>query len=1321
LIFLEQFTTPLRRQIKMDTDDNTIGFDVISKSSFSSTTFDKHNKQEVKFMYSQLLKHILTKMSYSNDDMDNMIKFFQDKCNNQPKDIENIKEFRDNYTSETSIRCYTNYVFLYKTLNLALRTCDLDALCAMGGFIKDLHQQIVELHKSTEDPKILMLYRGIVMPISEFEEIKMKEGGLLSISSFLSTSSDEHVANIFANGASNNSASVLLQITIDQSIPANVSYASIQELSHYKDEREYLFTMGSVFRIESIKQIDGNANWCINLTLTADHDPELFLLTNHIQSNFQNPDLGSLCSLMLYMGEFEKAAEISETGIKNPSKTSSLGTLYLVSGIAYSSMGDYQRALDKLELALDYFRQRSDNTTISLSINIIKSVIFLQLGRFDIARTTLQVFTDNVNEYFDSNIDQERITICNQMMGIILSQQGYFEDALVYQKKACNMAKKCLPPTHPLVGECLQHIAMTYMTQGQMDEALLCIQESAQIMQNSMLPDHMLTLQTQGIYSILRQLKDDHSESESINQCLSTTLLKWQSDSKQNPMKLLIQARIYLTENKIDEALSTINEYFNVQKENLSLQHPHFLVAYLIKGNCHLRKKELCEALQNLKQGYEIGNRHFQEKHPMKLDILLSIANVYAMQNKFDEVINIIDQYKDLGFNEITNYIQLFGKNPSESIARKFQIRGLDHLEGDEYEKALSVFENCLKIQMKFLPHDHPNVADTYQYLADTLQGMNRYSDALFNYQNVRDILEKSVPSNDSKIAKIWKKMGFTYSALKQIDNALFSFNKYLQFQLDTLPLDHPDLADTYELIASALCIQEKSFESITNHQRALNIRVKHLSPTDLKIVKSWTALGLIYVGVQYYHDALLAFKKVLEIQSMTIPSEHIDIALTHERIADIYFQTTQYEQAILHCQKCLEIRKALLPPDHTDLAEIQTLIGDTSLRLSNYSDARVHYQCALDIQFKHLPEMNSKLVKTLKGLGLVCNMLERYEEALFAFHQCLEIQLNLLPSNHIDIADTHKLIGHIYNLTKNYKEALTSFQKCLNIEMSSSSTNPLNLADTHSSIGNIFFELNNFFDAIDSYRCAVDIQIKYLPSTTLKILGNWKMLGTAYRELRQYDDSLFAYGECLEIQFNILPSYHIYIALTHGIIGVIYFMMKNYQDALLNYQKCLEIQMNLLSPDDLDIAETLSFIGHVSRKLNHFPDAMNNYQHAMEIQFKYIPQTNLKIMKNLLYLADVYKSLHRYEDSLFTFDQRLQMQLNVLPSNHIDIAITHFMIGLVYYKMKKYEETLLNYQKCLDIQTSSLPPNHPDLANTRACINMVSRELNNVSDASSK
>jgi hypothetical protein len=61
-------------------------------------------------------------------------------------------------------------------------------------------------------------------------------------------------------------------------------FASIQDESTFKDEKEVLFSMGSVFRIETINEEIAGC-WLIDLTLTDEEDLQLQKLSKHIRSH----------------------------------------------------------------------------------------------------------------------------------------------------------------------------------------------------------------------------------------------------------------------------------------------------------------------------------------------------------------------------------------------------------------------------------------------------------------------------------------------------------------------------------------------------------------------------------------------------------------------------------------------------------------------------------------------------------------------------------------------------------------------------------------------------------------------------------------------------------------------------------------------------------------------------------------------------------------------------------------------------------------------------------------------------------------------------
>ncbi|CAF3019907.1 unnamed protein product [Rotaria socialis] len=84
-----------------------------------------------------------------------------------------INEFEQNYKSQSAVYWYTRDYFLYKTMNIALRTQDMEIIMTMGFFIRDLHEQFVVMHKKQVDQqKEVLIFRGQDVLLNEFDNIR---------------------------------------------------------------------------------------------------------------------------------------------------------------------------------------------------------------------------------------------------------------------------------------------------------------------------------------------------------------------------------------------------------------------------------------------------------------------------------------------------------------------------------------------------------------------------------------------------------------------------------------------------------------------------------------------------------------------------------------------------------------------------------------------------------------------------------------------------------------------------------------------------------------------------------------------------------------------------------------------------------------------------------------------------------------------------------------------------------------------------------------------------------------------------------------------
>jgi len=260
----------LRRDIRQCEDD-LIPFSILS------STYNKNenlNFSDQLFIYTQLMKEILIEIEYQPNEKLNFANFCSLKYQNNPYQLNLIKEFSHDYQQSSSIWWYTRECFIYSMLNKAFRIRDMEMISKMGFFVRDIHQEIQRLHQKLTQQNRLIVYRGQGISEFEFQKILDNSNGFLSFNNFLITTTDKDLALIYARSARDNHEliGVLFQIEIDRT---KSLFTPLDRISYYSEsEKEILFSTHTIFRIHTVHQIE-NGLWQIQLRLTVNEDEQL--------------------------------------------------------------------------------------------------------------------------------------------------------------------------------------------------------------------------------------------------------------------------------------------------------------------------------------------------------------------------------------------------------------------------------------------------------------------------------------------------------------------------------------------------------------------------------------------------------------------------------------------------------------------------------------------------------------------------------------------------------------------------------------------------------------------------------------------------------------------------------------------------------------------------------------------------------------------------------------------------------------------------------------------------------------------------------------
>jgi tetratricopeptide (TPR) repeat protein len=312
------------------------------------------------FMYTQILKEILFTIDFDQVHIDEFIAYCREQFVNNTIELKKVDTLQKEYHRDQAISWYTNTVFLYSMLNRALRTMEADLIVNMGFFVRDLHNHIARLHYEQygghHHSDSFTVYRGQGLSHTKFNELETTQGALISFNNFLSTSLDRAVALAFAESTISNPdlIAVLFEINIDPSI-SSTSFANVKNVSYFQGEEEILFSMHSVFRIRQLKQIEEENKrlWQVDLTLTSDHDPQLYELTKSMQEATEGPTgWFRLGLLMIKIAQFDKAQQVFEMILDRTTDETEKGQIYHYLGWIKMDQGKYTEAIIYYENSL---------------------------------------------------------------------------------------------------------------------------------------------------------------------------------------------------------------------------------------------------------------------------------------------------------------------------------------------------------------------------------------------------------------------------------------------------------------------------------------------------------------------------------------------------------------------------------------------------------------------------------------------------------------------------------------------------------------------------------------------------------------------------------------------------------------------------------------------------------------------------------------------------------------------------------------------------------------------------------------------------------
>ncbi|CAF1026720.1 unnamed protein product [Rotaria magnacalcarata] len=1031
----------------------------------------------IRFLWHQLLKDTLWKISRTDDWKIRMIEKFRDYYRGSANELKDVGEFETQYKSSDAVKWYTKDMFIYKLINQALRTEDIDALYTLRYYIEDLcldlknrYEQFRQLHIELEMPSVT-LYRGLRLDRDQILKLKMNVKNLISTNGFLSATRSLDVAKFYAGwdepcqSTTDITEPVLFIINIDVN-EDKIIVADIAADSMMPDELEVLFDLGSIFEINSITEDDTQKPSKWTLSMTASNNGEK-ILNDYIlfkRQDMEGFDISIIFGEFLYdMGEYQKAEKYFENLLlteDTPQRRYSLGMVHCLKG-------EYDQALYHLQSAYNRYRE------ILLPMASVSQVLFdtdaaqnmlNEMARVSVAIANIHFDTNNPDEALihyknalhayetsipDSNSPQ--IGNCLQNIGLIYQQHGSYNEALEKFYQATDIFSKTLPENHPDRAGLLLNIGNIYRLQNQYDLAIESYTSALDMLKKIYPSKHRLITECMNNIGLLHMSKHQYDESlKWFLQCLEN-YNEFESSNTQNILYVHIHANIAESYEKTDNICDAIRYYEQSLTNFEKAQQDGWRIVKYVNSNDAEETKETEEkSLTDLFSILENFKELYSGEHPHVPSVLRDIGKAFFNDKKYKDALKYYNQSL-----EMCTKFQSF--EHLDAAACLTDISSIYQIEGD-YLKALDYAAESYNVLSKILSSKHPKIKSILEHIIHLCNETGESVKASLYSAKLRLSCEKEITSDDFDSDGIRKKMFYLYYKQEKYQEALNIVSSKIAIFED----------QQSQTILGQIHLKLGQYEQAAFHSR----NALTLSSNDSNIVICNTQLGHAYLLQHDKTNALMCYEKCVEILRRDTSDED-ELANVLINMGAIYLDQSSYNDSLLHYSEALKIKKKTDPSNNTLVGAITSCIGKSLFKQHNYDEALVHFIEAFEILKQS--EDSIELATIHEFIGII--YYEKPDLEISLKHLLIALELyDKLKSTEND-SKLENILGTIANVfydKQDFQAALSYYKKSLIIADNNDSPN---LVSTLYQISQVYFQLNNMNYGIEYIKRCIEVQ----------------------------------------------------------------------------------------------------------------------------------------------------------------------------------------------------------------------------------------------------
>ena len=532
---------------------------------------------------------------------------------------------------------YTRNTFFFNLANRALRTEDMFLVYQFRYWIKELCSAIEREHRKQFDSHSWTFYRGFQLHEDELERLKDSSGSLISINSFLSTSQDITVAQMFAGQGimEGRLVSVILEIRANRARLQSVFFADIHQTSQFPDEMEVLFSLGSTFRIVSVDSEAENDYWLVRLEASDERSGQIneYCRLADFDCHRISPMIYFGSILTKDLDQTDRAVRYFRELLRSVDDNHpDFAEIYDGLGDAYFQRNEINRAMECYEKVRSIVRKQLNSSSDSSNNNVREDLLtkWKELENTT-AEATIEKASLLYNIGFYSEQDQA---------------EHWFSEALKTYEN--------LKLASPSMSNCMKELAWAHRCNGK-DQQCLDVQYRCLSIEEEYLPDDNQQL-CESLTDIMTQGKTPDDHRRFVEFCQRKLLILGEQLNEDHPRLIHIRECLMDIQGKVlrfeEEQTALLHTLASTDHENLEQISQLLDKISLFYYRHDLYKKSIQYASDSLK----IKRRMYVHHHPMTISTLGHIAHCYDLMLDYRQVFvymkEILRLHRSIGYTD---------------------------------------------------------------------------------------------------------------------------------------------------------------------------------------------------------------------------------------------------------------------------------------------------------------------------------------------------------------------------------------------------------------------------------------------------------------------------------------------------------------------------------------------------------------------------------------------------------------------------------------------------------------------------------------------